>query len=254
MTLALDYPTRFESLLARWDPRWKLAALLAATVAVALLRSTAPVLVALAATLGLVVLGRLPLRWYLLRVGTAALFVAFFVVWLPFLDEEGPFLDTGWFEVSVAGLRAAVLLLIKAVSLVSLMLVLWATAPLETTFKAAHALRFPGLLVQLILFTYRYMHLLGEELGRLRKALRVRGYRNRANLHSYRTVGHVTGMLLVRSYERAERVGQAMRCRGFDGRFRSLHDFRTGAGDVIAFVLILGSGLGLLVWDIGLRG
>ena len=67
-------------------------------------------------------------------------------------------------------------------------------------------------------------------------ALRVRGYRNRANLHSYRTIGAVTGALLVRGWERGERVGHAMRCRGFDGRFRSLSEFRTTAADVLMFL------------------
>jgi cobalt/nickel transport system permease protein len=127
------------------------------------------------------------------------------------------------------------------------------TAPWEVTLKAAHALRVPGLLVQLVALTYRYLHLLVEEVGRLRIALRVRGYRNRASLHSYRTVGHVAGTLLVRSSERAERVGQAMRCRGFDGRFRSLVDFATRPPDVLAFGLIVAWAGGLLAWDILLR-
>ena len=77
----------------------------------------------------------------------------------------------------------------------------------------------------------------------------MRGFRNRADLHSYRTIGQVAGTLLVRSQERSERVGQAMRCRGFDGEFRSLHDFRTTAGDVLAFVAIVSWAVGLGVWD-----
>jgi cobalt/nickel transport system permease protein len=77
----------------------------------------------------------------------------------------------------------------------------------------------------------------------------VRGFRNRPDLRSYRTVGQVAGTLLVRSHERAERVAHAMRCRGFDGRFRSLHAFRGGARDVFAFALVLGSAAGLLAWD-----
>lgn len=254
MTLAFDYPGRFDSPLARLDPRWKLAALLAAAAVVTLLRTPPPAAAAFAGTLLLVALARLPPRWYLLRAGTAALFVGFFVVWLPFLDGRGPFVAVGPVELSVPGLGLALLLLLKGVGIVSLMLVLWATAPLEVTLKAVRSLRVPGLLVQLALFTYRYLHLLGEELARLRLALRVRGYRNRASLHSYRTVGHVAGVLLVRGYERAERVGQAMRCRGFDGRFRALHDFRTRAVDVAAFVLLVAAAGALLAWDLALRG
>src|SRR5262249_34976662 len=118
------------------------------------------------------------------------------------------------------------------------------------TLKAAHALRLPGVFVQVVLLTYRYVFVVAAELGRLRVALRARGFRARANRHTYRTVGNVTGMLLVRSHERAERVAQAMRCRGFDGRFRSLTEFRTTPADVLAFVVIAGSAAGLVAWDL----
>jgi cobalt/nickel transport system permease protein len=125
--------------------------------------------------------------------------------------------------------------------------VLLVSAPLDATLKAAHALLVPGLLIQLGLLSYRYLFVLGDELDRLRVALRVRGFRNRASRHGYRTVGHAAGTLLVRGYERAERVSAAMRCRGFDGRFRSLADFRTRLVDVLALGLVVASSLGL-VW------
>jgi len=108
----------------------------------------------------------------------------------------------------------------------------------------------PGLLVQLALLSYRYLFVLAEELSRLRVALRVRAFRSRVSAHSYRTIGHVAGALLVRGYERAERVGQAMRCRGFAGRFHSLAEFRTTATDVAAFALVVGCAAALLAWDV----
>ncbi len=77
----------------------------------------------------------------------------------------------------------------------------------------------------------------------------MRGYRNRASRHSYRTVGHVTGILLVRGVERAERVSQAMRCRGFDGRFRSLTVFHTSLADLGLFALLSGGFGALWFWD-----
>jgi len=110
-------------------------------------------------------------------------------------------------------------------------------------------LHFPRLLVFLMLLAYRYVCLLGEEFARLRIAVRVRGFRNRTNLHSYRTIGQVAGTLLVRSYEHCERVGQAMRCRGFTGEYRSLQDFQTLWSDVLVFGLIVANAGGLVVWD-----
>jgi cobalt/nickel transport system permease protein len=247
MTFALDHVSQPESLISRLDPRWKLAALVLATLAVALLHTLLAAALALGGAFVLVALARLPLRWYLSRIGGLAVFLLLFVVLLPFiLHGPGPALQLGPLRISWYGLRVAVLLSLKALALVTFVLVGLTTSPLDATLKAACSLRVPRLLVQLAMLSYRYIFEFGSELSRLRVALRVRGFRNRASKHSYRTIGHVAGTLLVRGYERAERVGQAMRCRGFDGRFRSLTEFRTTGADYLFFVL-LAAGAALLL-------
>ena len=250
MTLIFTPPPRTDSPLSRLDPRWKLAAVASAAAAAAVVHTPLAAGAALAGAALLAALGRLPPRWCLTRVGAAVLFVAVFAVPLVFFHRrDNRAWTVGPATLSAAGAETALVLVCKAAALVLLALVLLATAPLDATLKAAHALRVPGLLVQLTLLSYRYLFLLADELGRLRIALRVRGYRNRANLHSYRTIGAVTGSLLVRGWERAERVGQAMRCRGFDGRFRSLSGFRTTAADVLAFVAVVGGAVGVCLLD-----
>jgi cobalt/nickel transport system permease protein len=251
MTLSFAALPCPDSPLRRLDPRWKLAALVPAAVAVAALRTWPAALAALAGALLLAALGRLPPRWYLGRIAAVAVFLLLFAASLPFLlSGPGRVWECGPLRVSEYGLAAAVVLTAEALALVTLMLVLLATAPLDATLKAAHALRVPGLVVQLVMLSYRYVFVVADELARLRVALRVRGYRNRVSRHSYHTVGSVAGTLLVRSADRAERVGQAMRCRGFDGRFRSLAEFRTTAADLAAFILIVGAAAGLLAWDL----
>jgi cobalt/nickel transport system permease protein len=251
MTLKLDAFANPDSPLARLDPRWKLTSLSLAALVAALLHNLPAATLAWAGALALVCAARLPPRWYLARLAALVPFLALFVALLPFLvhddDAHGTLVPL---QVSWTGLKLAMVLSLKALAVVTLMLVLLATAPLAATLKAARALHVPGLLVQLALLAYRYVFVVTAELGRLRVALRVRGYRNRANRHSYRTVGHVAGTLLVRSYERAERVGHAMRCRGFDGRFRTLDEFRTTAADVAFFVLVVGGAAALGLWDL----
>jgi cobalt/nickel transport system permease protein len=235
---------------SRLDPRWRLAAILGAAFACALLETPVTVLLALAGALTLAVLARLPWRWFALRLAAALLMLGLFVCWRPFLPRPGEAtLVLAGMTLSKAGLWLALVLLARAAALIILMLVLLATAPLHDTLKAAHSLRIPGLLVQLAMLSYRYVFLLAEEFAHLRVALRVRGFRNRPDRRSYQIIGQVAGTLLVRSHERAERVAQAMRCRGFAGRFRSLHEFRTRPSDVLAFVVILGGAAGLLLWD-----
>jgi cobalt/nickel transport system permease protein len=248
MSLNIHPPGFFSSPLNRLDARWKLAALVPAVFGVACLRHVAPALMAMALAFVLAILARVPGRWFWTRVGSVALLIGLFVIWLPLTGRE-PFIEVGPILFSSRGLEAAAVILAKSLAVISLVVVLWTTAPMKTTLKAAHALHAPRLLVQLLAMTYRYVFLFVEELTRLRIALRVRGFRQRADLHSLRTIGHVAGSLLVRSYERAERVSQAMRCRGFDGQFRSLTDFETRAVDIAFFVVVIGAVSGCLAWD-----
>jgi cobalt/nickel transport system permease protein len=249
MTLIFDFFPRSESPIHRLDPRWKLAAILLGVVGTAVLQTLPAALAALLVALLLMGLSRLPVRWYLTRVGAVGLLIGLFALFLPFVVPGPETWRLGPFTFSLQGVVLALRLLAKAAAILTLMLVLLATAPLEATFKAAHALRVPGLLVQLAMLTMRYTFLFGTELTRMRVALRVRGYRSRVARHSYRTIGHVAGTLLVRGYERAERVGQAMRCRGFDGRFRSLTEFHTTTKDVLFFVVLVGATASLVAWD-----
>src|SRR5262245_6209380 len=122
MTLALDFPECSRSPLGQVDPRWKLVALFLAVILVALLRGLAPAACALVAAVVLAALAKLPWRWYLVRLGSVALVLSFLLAWLPFVHP--------------AGWSLALTLLLKALAILSLMLSLLATAPLQDTFKA----------------------------------------------------------------------------------------------------------------------
>jgi cobalt/nickel transport system permease protein len=249
MNVALTSLPCPDSQLRRLDPRWKLAGFFGLTTAAAFLRRPESAAVAFATALALAALGRLPLRWFSARLGVAALFLSPFVVTLPFLvaPPDGD-IPVGFLTIPY-GCQFALLLTLKALTIVALMLVLSASSPLDALLKAARSLWIPGLVVHLGLLTYRYLFVLSSELRRLRTAMQVRGYRSRSAPNRYRTIGHVAGTLLVRGVERAERVGHAMRCRGFDGRFRSLTPFHTRWTDVTAFVTLTGIAAGLLLWD-----
>jgi cobalt/nickel transport system permease protein len=195
--------------------------------------------------------GRVPGRWYLTRLGLLLLALVPFVGVVPFVVDRGERLwEWQFLHVTDAGLLVAAVLAMKTAALITLALTLLASAPLHATLAAAGRLGAPTLLVHLALLTYRYAFLLLDELSRLRVALRVRGFRNAMTGHAYRTVGQVTGTLLVRGSDRAEGVAQAMRCRGFAGRFRTLANFRTAPADVLMFTIIVSATAGLVAWDV----
>jgi cobalt/nickel transport system permease protein len=49
--------------------------------------------------------------------------------------------------------------------------------------------------------------------------MRARAFVAGSNRHTWRSLGWLLGMLLVRSLERSRRILAAMKCRGFSGRF-----------------------------------
>jgi cobalt/nickel transport system permease protein len=127
---------------------------------------------------------------------------------------------------------------------------LLATSSMVRTGHALSHLRVPDKIVQMLLFTVRYFSVIHQEYHRLRSAMKVRGFRPRTNLHTYRSYGYLVGMLLVSTYERSKRIYAAMLCRGFKGRFYTLDHFTLSRRDLaFALVMLLPLALiGMLQW------
>jgi cobalt/nickel transport system permease protein len=239
-----------DSVVSRWDARWKLAGVTLAASAVAALSRLPSSAAALGLALLLVVAARLPRRWVGDRLALLAFAAAPFPLVLPFtLDPAGPGWEVGPVRVSERGLVVGPAVFLRCLAIGSLALVLLATAPAAQTLAAAHALRVPGVLVLLAGLAHRYAVQLGQELRRVRTALRTRGFRLRAGRHAYRTLGQVVGAVLVRGADRADRVAQAMRCRGFDGRFHTTTSFRSRPADIITFAAVVAAAVAILTWD-----
>lgn len=220
--------------LGRLDARFRVVALFTLMLATGSVRSWSASAVGLGIALALAMLARLSPRHLghtLLAVGIGVLPL---VLLLPLTGQP-----THWFGFSPELIGPAIALGLRALALGVFGRVLLDAGPLPETLAALQALGVPGLLVQLLQLSHRYVGVLQEEFARLRLALRTRGFRNRADAHSYRTIGNVAGALLVRGHDRAEDVAVAMRCRAFAGHYRTLGQFRATARDWFGGLLLL---------------
>lgn len=122
------------------------------------------------------------------------------------------------------GLAAVILTILAKNSLAFLaMLLLAAVTPWRLLIRAMHKLGVPLLLVATLLFMERYLHVLADELGRMTTARRARTFRP-GHLLSWTVLTSMIAMLFLRSFERADRVHDAMIARGWDGTLRTLDD------------------------------
>ena len=235
-----------NSLAHRLDPRGKIitAGLFAALIAVT--QSLAAVLGGLALAIIWLLLARLPARKVLGKLLAVNGFIIFLWLVLPFSYRGEPLFTLGPLTASRPGVWLTALITLKSNAIIIGLIALIATVPVVTLGQALHSLRLPNKLCHLLLFTYRYLYVFEEEYQRLLTAMKIRGFKPGTNMHTYRSYAYLAAMLLVRSSERAERVFQAMLCRGFRGVFYSLRTFswqrQDGvflAGSLLAQVAIL---------------
>ncbi len=76
--------------------------------------------------------------------------------------------------------------------------------------------RVPRVIRLTLSFMYRYFFLLIDEAEKMARAFRVR-YQGNSNWEKLKLMSVITGILFIRSYERAERVYHAMVMRGYTG-------------------------------------
>lgn len=156
----------------------------------------------------------------------------------------------GWFDVSRQGVSLSVRITLKSNAILLAFIGLIATMPLSTLGHALKKLRVPPKIIHLLLMNYRYVFVIEQEYQRLMRAAKIRGFQPGTNLHTYRTYAYVIGMLLVRTASRAQRVHQAMLCRGFKGSFYSLQEFDRDRNAWIFSLLMTVIILGLIVMEL----
>jgi len=223
--------------LAAIDPRVRLAAALTFLALLAVLHSVPALAAALALALAVALYARLPFRSTLRRMTAVEGFLVFLLVTLP-LTVPGPALFSLFgLPVSAEGVRRALGIIVRVNAGVLMASALLSTMGTMRLAGAMNGIGLPASLAHLFQLTARYVLVFQAEYGRLRRAMRARGFRAGSNRHSWRSLGHLLGMLVVRSAERAERVAWAMRARGFTGRFPAFEQHRLGRTDrlVIAF-------------------
>ncbi|MEZ5584185.1 MAG: cobalt ECF transporter T component CbiQ [Candidatus Competibacteraceae bacterium] len=238
-------------MIQRLDPRLRV---LAATT-FALVVATGQDLLMLSTALGiaglLALLARLPLRSTVKRLLAMDLFIVALLFLLPFTAPGDPVFHLGGLGASQQGLHQAAAIALKANAVMLALLALVSTLDEVTLGHTLHHLRTPEKLVHLLLFTVRYIEVLQREYQRMRRAMIARAFVARSNWHTWRSLGYLFGMLLVRSLDRSERILAAMKCRGFQGRYYLLDHFTLTRHDwasALVFGAFLGGLLGLEWW------
>lgn len=243
----IDVYKHRDSFIHKLDPRVKLLTTIAFVIAVvATPPSRWPALsLYLALLLSLFLLSKLPFTYVLKRSLVIIPFSLAIALFIPFFkggEVAGSYNIWMWkVSVTYSGLMVLWNVVVKAWLCVLGMILLSSTTQFHLLLKGMEQLHMPTIMVTMLAFMYRYLFVLVDELGRMRRARDSRDFGGK-RMWQMRTVGHIIGVLFLRSYERGERVYMAMLARGFDGRVRTLRGRRLAFQDIyfaIAFFIVL---------------
>ncbi len=241
-----------DSMIHKLDPKIRVSLTVVYSFVIALAYQFPVLIIALVLSSILVTIARVNIKEVLKRMVIVNALI--FLLWLvlPFTFPGEVLTRIGSFAIYRPGVMFAAQITLKSNAILLAFIALIATMPFATLGHALHDLRVPQKIVHLLLMTYRYIFVIEEEYLRLMRAAKIRGFRPGTNVNTYRTFSYLIGMLFVRSAARAERVHQAMQCRGFKGKFYSLQEFQAGMASwlfsIIMTVLIIG--LALMEWSI----
>ncbi|MDJ0931503.1 cobalt ECF transporter T component CbiQ [Breoghania sp.] len=243
-------PEVVSSLLETLDPRSRIMAAAVFSIAVVSLDKLTALVAALVVSLLALSLIRLAWRNTLHRMAAMDGFIIFMLVLLPFTVPGESIFQVFGFGVSLEGILKAVMIGLKANAVILMLMVLVGTMEPVALGHGFYRLKVPETLVHLLMFTVRYIAVLHQEYGRMRAAMKARGFRLTNRMHTYRSLGYLVGMMLVRSVDRSEHIFAAMRCRGFNGTIHLVDDPRFCRADCVFAALALGVVLLLFVLEV----
>jgi cobalt/nickel transport system permease protein len=163
------------------------------------------------------------------------------------------------FTITDMGLLRFESILLRSWLSVQMAILLVATARFPDLIHAFEHLRVPSILTTIIAFLYRYLFVLADEVFRLLRAREARsaglpaaaaGLRAGGSVAWRASVaGNMAGQLFLRSYERSDRVYNAMLARGYNGHLRTINphvlqrvDYLTLAAALFLILIVQGIG------------
>lgn len=183
----------------------------------------------------LILLSRIPIGFIFKKSLVIIPFVLMMAFFIPFVKSGevagGYSFGTLKLTVTYGGLIIFWNCLIKAYLSTLAMILLITSTSFSDFLRALEKLKCPLLFTMIFSFMYRYIFVVEDELLKMQQAKEARSVGGSGWFHA-RASANMLGTLFIRTYERGEKVYLAMCSRGFDGRIRTMADFKVTIKDL----------------------
>ena len=239
-----------RGLLQALDPRVRVVGILAMVISVIVCRRLEIIAGLLLLAIVLAITSRVSLLSLVTRVWIVILgFTGLIALPALFLTPGEPLLTVPWVHavVSVQGLKAAGLLVLRVETAATLTTLLVLCTPWPHILKALRSLHLPAEVITMLSMTHRYIFLLIETANQMFESRQSRTVGTLSGSEQRTVAARTAGVLLGKSIELSHEVYLAMLSRGFHGEVYLLADFRMRAIDYMAIPTFIAAS-GAAIW------
>jgi len=183
-------------------------------------------------------LARITLPVLLRRVAVEFVFIGAVLLGTLFQSGGEVLWAWGWLRITTQGLTVLGSVTLKALLSLLMLNILILTTSVPALLQALAVLRTPPLLISILASMVRYIEVLVNEFNAMRRAAAARNFAG-GRAWQRLVLGNMIGSLFIRTYERGERVSQAMLARGYQGLPPASKARRGGWQDILALTLTL---------------
>ncbi|MDT3703588.1 MAG: cobalt ECF transporter T component CbiQ [Thermincola sp.] len=228
----VDALTQRDNIFTRMDARVKVALFIAALITAFSVPNVKFALGLFLLMMAALFFIKTPLKLLLGRVALPLMLASVVFLLLLFFQKGHPMFVVNLFGFELMGYREGfdlgTTILARTGASISLLLVLSVTTPVHELGYALEYLKFPKVIVEILLLTYRYLFVLWDEGMRIRQAQVLRlGYPEGRGIlkwkNSFRSTSTLMAMVFIRAFDRAESTFNAMQVRSYDGNVSGRH-------------------------------
>ncbi len=196
----------------------------------------------------LIFFSRLPLTFIIKRSLAILPFILIIGLFIPLSKGKisGSY-NLGFLSINPKGLVIFLNILIKSWLSILVIILLSASTKFSLLLKGLEHLKIPAVFISLLSFIYRFASVIKDEILRMKRA---KDSRNFGDSRSYqlKMIGQMIGSFFIRSYERSERIYQAMIARGFDETIKTIDPLSLKWSDLAFSTIFLASIIAIQLW------
>jgi len=242
--------------LHRLDARIKIICAVAAVFCIVLLSHWEMALLFFAACIGLALWSRESMKIYLKRLLFPIIIIVFVSIIQPFTygTTVVAIMPGLMLPIYQQGIFFAILIFTRCLAAVAVLNLLILVTPITTVMDSLAWFRVPSVIIDTMTLMFRYISVLSVESTRMYRAQESRCGHSRSvsYLKKIKNFGNIAGALIMRAFDRAIKVGDAMASRGYTGKYTlfTYEKRQLPTRDLLAGLLTVSAIIGLVIVDV----